>query len=38
LHAFEIFRTPKKVLKDTHVIEKPKLEPSTLVEHVDVSK
>jgi len=38
LHAFEIFRTPKKVLKDTHVIEKPKLEPSTLVEHADVSK
>ncbi len=37
LNAFEVFRTPRIVLRDTSVIEKPKLEPSTIVEHVDVS-
>jgi hypothetical protein len=37
LHAFEFFRTSEVVLKGTHVLEKPKLEPSTLVEPIDVS-
>jgi hypothetical protein len=37
LNAFEVFRTPRIVLRNTLVIEKPKLELSTIVEHVDVS-
>jgi hypothetical protein len=36
LNAFEVFRTPRIVLRNTSVIEKPKLEPSTIVELVDV--
>ncbi len=37
LHACEIFRTLEVMLKDTLIIEKPKLEPSTLVEFVYAS-
>jgi hypothetical protein len=37
LNTFEVFRTPIIVLKDISVIEKPKLEPSTIVEPIDVS-
>jgi hypothetical protein len=36
-NAFEAFRTPRIVLKDTSIIKKPKLEPSTIVEAIDVS-
>jgi hypothetical protein len=35
IHAFEIFRTPNIVLKDTHVMEGLDLHPIPLVEPVD---
>jgi hypothetical protein len=36
MNAFEVLRTPRIVLKNTSVIEKPKLEPTTMVEPIDV--
>jgi hypothetical protein len=36
MNAFEVLRTPRIVPKNTLVIEKPKLEPSTMVEPIAV--